>query len=243
MSTTPRCSRSTTWGSASATWSTRRPPTPRSRSSSSTAATHNASALRSPMPANAFACRAAASSDRARNSAARADAASRLQKLIRGVDRAERDAERAEMLDGAFEAIDHGDDERDAGAVCAGSFERAGRRAAGRGDVLQDDNVAAGEALRRALDAPLGAVVLHVGAHEEARDRPAAVMACHGDRRDERHGADRKAADEVDRGAVELVEDQLGDPGGACRIEHGGLHVEVEIALAPGCQHDLAAAE
>jgi hypothetical protein len=147
------------------------------------------------------------------------------------------------VLGRAFQPIDQREDQHDARTLRGGGFERGGGGAAGGRHVLDDDDVLALEALGRAFDAPLGAVVLDLGAHEEARDRAAALVAEHGEGADQRHRADRQPAHVVDLEPLHAIEHQLGDPGGAGRIEHGRLHVEVIIAGAAGGERDGAAAE
>ena len=63
------------------------------------------------------------------------------------------------------------------------------------------------------------------------------------DRAGQRHRAHLQAADVIEAVVLQRVKGQLREQRGAFGIEHGGLEVEVEIALAARGQRDLAAAE
>ena len=59
----------------------------------------------------------------------------------------------------------------------------------------------------------------------------------------ERHRAHLESANIIEAIVLERVIGQFRQQGGALGIEHGGLEIEVEIALASGSQGDFAAAE
>src|SRR4051812_1773781 len=92
-----------------------------------------------------------------------------FQKLARLVQRAEGQAGFREGLGGAFLAVDHGEDQSDLAADLAHRVRGLDRRAAGGGDVLDDDDAFACEAfaLREALDRQARAVLLRLLAYEE----------------------------------------------------------------------------
>src|SRR5262245_42270534 len=98
-----------------------------------------------------------------------------LQELACLVQRAERQPCFRERLGGTFLAIDHGEDQRDIAAGLAYGFHRLHRRAACRGDVLDDDDALALQAF--ALGEPFHrkprAVLLRLLAHEERCNRMA----------------------------------------------------------------------
>src|SRR3954464_1790426 len=85
-----------------------------------------------------------------------------LQKLAGLVERAECDAGFGERLGSAFVAVDHGEDQHDLAAGLAHGFGGLQRRAAGRGDVLDDHDALAGQALAlgESLHGETGAVLL-----------------------------------------------------------------------------------
>src|SRR5215204_4171862 len=86
-------------------------------------------------------------------------------------------------------------------------------------------------------------MLLRPFAHEERGERPSAHMAEGRSRGGERHRTHFQPADALDVQTVQLVEDELREPRRAGRMQHRRLHVEIEIALAPGGELDLAAPE
>ena len=119
------------------------------------------------------------------------------------------------------------------------------RRAAGRGDVLDNHDplslkaLALGEALHRKPRAML----LRLLAHEERRDRMALDPGELRDRAGQRHRAHFQPTDEVETIFLQCLVGQFGQQRRAFGIEHGRLEIEIEVALAPGRQRDLAAPE
>ena len=75
---------------------------------------------------------------------------------------------------------------------------------------------------------------------KKAGERPALGLARNGHGGRQRHGAHLQPADQVDLRALQRLEDQRGDQLRALRVQHGGLHVEVEAGRAP--RHELGLA-
>ena len=168
-----------------------------------------------------------------------------LQKFTGLVQRAELQPRLRERFGRAFFAVDHGEHQRDHAAGVAHGFRRLQRRAAGRGDVLDDHDALAfqGLALGQPLDRQPRAVLLWLLAHEERRDRVALDPGELRDRAGQRHRAHFQPADEVEIVVLQRLIGQFGQQRRAFGIEHGRLEVEIEIALAARGQRDFAAAE
>src|SRR5262245_21694047 len=160
------------------------------------------------------------------------------QQIARCIKRDEREALLAEIFLGALQPIDESDDTLDARAAPTHRGDRLHHRAALGGDVVEQDDGAAG--LEIAVDLALGAVVLDLLAHHEAGDGAAVPAArAHGD--DDRHRAELEAADRIDLLVLDEIEDELGDEMRPLRVEHRRLHVEVVVAHRAG--HELEFAE
>src|SRR6202521_3874412 len=89
-------------------------------------------------------------------------------------------------------------------------------------------------------------MLLRLLAHEEGGQRLAALRAQRRQRAGERHRAHLEPADHVDAPHPWLLQRLEQEGRGQQRplgVEHGGLEVEVEVALAPRRELDLAAAE
>src|SRR5262249_30744361 len=119
------------------------------------------------------------------------------------------------------------------------------RRTAGGGDVLDDDDVPALEALAlgQTFDQLPLAVLLRLLAYEEGPDGAAAAMARNGRGRGNRYRAHCQAADIVDRKSFQRVGDHVTDIGGSGGMQRRRPQIEVEVALTPGRQLDPAASE
>ena len=124
-------------------------------------------------------------------------------------------------------------------------FDRLQRRTAGRGDVLDDHDALALQALAlgEAFHGEPGAVLLGFLADEKGRDRVALDPGQLRDRARQRDRAHFQPADEIEVVVLQRLIGQLRQQRRAFGIEHGRLEVEVEIALAARSQRDLAAAE
>ena len=87
------------------------------------------------------------------------------------------------------------------------------------------------------------AVILHLGAHEEAGDGPVLFIGDHDDRGDQRHRTELQPADPIDLDVFELGENQLRQHSHPLGVEHGWLHVEVVPAPRARRQREVAEAE
>ena len=109
------------------------------------------------------------------------------EKLLCAEQRCERDAGLGIKVGGTLAAIENRDHQRDRRAGLGDRLDRVHGRPARGCHIFENDNGLAGDVV--AVDALLGAVILHRLAHEEAGQATAEIEAPHGDRRDQRHRA------------------------------------------------------
>src|SRR3569623_1641820 len=168
-----------------------------------------------------------------------------FEKFIGFEQRAQRQARFAEVRVGALVAVYHREHQHHLAAGILHRLDRLDCRAAGGGDILDDDDAFALQAftLGEPLDREPCAEFFRILADEESGDRLALLPRELGDGAGKRYRAHLKPADVIDVLALEGIERQFRQKCSAFRIEHGRLEGEVEIALAPRSEGDLAAAE
>ena len=117
------------------------------------------------------------------------------EKLLGAEQRFERDAGLGIEVGGTLAAVEDRDHQRDLRAGLGDRLDRVHGRSARGGHVFENDHGLAGDVV--AVDALLGAVILHRLAHEETGQATAEIEAPHGDRRDQRHRAHLQPANAI----------------------------------------------
>ena len=139
---------------------------------------------------------------------------------------------RRERLAAAFEAVDDRQHALHLQADRFAALDRQQARAAGGDDVFDDDQRLA--RAKRPFDELARAVLLGFLANHHAAERQALDAGEREDRRGDRVGADRHAADQRRHVAGEQLEHALADEPRALRIER---HLAaVEVVASPSCR-------
>src|SRR5690242_16262486 len=160
---------------------------------------------------------------------------SRLQEFAGLVERAKGYAGFGKGFGRTFIAVHHREHQRDLAAGIAHGLHSFQRRAAGRGDVFDDDDALALKALARCetFDRETCAMLLWLLADKESGDRVALDPRELRNRACKRHRAHFQSADIIKPVILQSFVGQLRKQRGSLGIEHGRLEIEIEVALAP----------